>query len=102
MANPAYDNASQQRILRLLLKLSGHELHGLAPKDLAESLQVSPGTITRDVHNLREMGLAEVIQETGRIRLGPKVVQIAISHMTAMDRATGRLDEIKNRYSRQP
>ena len=54
------------------------------------------------MHNLREMGLAEVIQETGRIRLGPKVVQIAISHMTAMDRATSRLDEIKNRYSRQP
>lgn len=102
MANSTYDNASQQRILRLLLKLSGHELHGLAPKDLADSLQVSPGTITRDLHNLRETGLAELIQETGRVRLGPKVVQIAIAHMTAMDRATARLDEIKNRYSRQP
>lgn len=102
MANPAYDNASQQRILRLLLILSGHELHGLAPKDLAESLRVSPGTITRDVHNLREMGLAEVIQETGRIRLGPVLVRIAIAHMTAMERAQTRLTETKNRYSSEP
>ncbi len=98
MANPAYDNASQQRILRLLLNLSGHELHGLAPKDLAESLQVSPGTITRDVHNLREMGLAEVIQETGRIRLGPKAVQISLAYMTAMDTHDQRFKDLKNRF----
>lgn len=102
MANPIYDNASQQRILRLLLILAGHEQHGLAPKDLSDSLKVSAGTMTRDLHNLRELGLAELIQETGRVRLGPKVVQIAIAHMTAMDRAASQLNEIKNRYSREP
>lgn len=97
-----YDNASQQRILRLITMLAGHELNGLAPKDMADALKVSAGTITRDIHNLRECGLAEVIQTTGRIRLGPKVVQIAISHMTAIDRAAAELAEIKNRYSREP
>lgn len=97
-----YDNAAQQRILRLVLMLAGHELHGLAPRDLTEALAVSAATITRDLHNLHEMGLAEVIQETGRVRLGPKVVQIAIAHMTAMDRATTQLNDIKNRYSREP
>ncbi len=96
-----YDNAGQQRILRIALTLAGHELHGIAPKDLAETLKVSAGTITRDLHNLREVGLVEQIQETGRYRLGPKLVQIAVSHMRAMDRATAQLDEIKNRYTRE-
>ena len=96
-----YDNAAQQRILRIALMLGGHELHGIAPKDLADSLCVSGGTITRDLHNLREAGIAEQIQETGRYRLGPKLVQVAIAHMTAMDRAQRSLDEIKNRYTRE-
>lgn len=97
-----YDNTAQQRILRIVLMLAGHELHGVAPKDIAESAGVASATITRDLHNLREIGLIETIQETGRVRLGPKVVQIAIAHMTAMDRASAQLNEIKNRYSREP
>lgn len=101
MSHP-YDNASQARVLRLITILAGHELHGVTPTDLAKALDVSGGTITRDMHNLHTAGLAEQIQETGRWRLGPKVVQIAIAHMTAMDRATNQLNEIKNRYSREP
>lgn len=97
-----YDNAGQQRILHLILALSGHELHGLAPKDLAEHLKVSPGTITRDIHNLSSCGFAEQIQETGRIRLSAKMVQIAVGHANAMSRAADRLNEIKQRYSREP
>ena len=97
-----YDNAGQQRILQLVLTLAGHELHGLAPKDLATRLKVSPATVTRDVHNLTQTGLAEVVQETGRIRLGPKLVQIAISHMNALDRAERGLAETRQRYSREP
>ena len=97
-----YDNAAQQRALRILLTLAGHELHGLTHKDLAAALDVSAGTVTRDLHNLREVGLAEQIQETGRYRLGPKIVQVAIAHMTALDRAAAQLNEIKNRYSREP
>jgi DNA-binding IclR family transcriptional regulator len=97
-----YDNTAQQRILRIVLMLAGHELHGVAPKDIAEGAGAAAATITRDLHNLREIGLIETIQETGRVRLGPKVVQIAIAHMTAMDRASAQLNEIKNRYSREP
>ncbi len=101
MSHP-YDNTSQARILKLLLILAGHELHGVSPTDMAKGLDVSGGTITRDLHNLREAGLAEQIQETGRWRLGPRIVQIAIAHMTAMDRATTQLNEIRSRYSREP
>lgn len=97
-----YDNAAQQRALRLVGILAGHELHGIAPKDMADSLGVSAGTITRDLHNLREAGMAEQIQETGRYRLAPKLVQIALAHMTAMDRAERQLGEIKQRFTREP
>lgn len=97
-----YDNAAQQRVLRLVGILAGHELHGLAPTHLAESLEVSAGTITRDLHNLKSVGMAEQIQETGRYRLAPKLVQIAIGHMTAMNRAEQQLGEIKQRFTRQP
>lgn len=97
-----YDNAAQQRALRLVSLLAGHELHGIAPNQLAESLGVSAGTITRDLHNLRAAGAAEQIQETGRYRLAPKMVQIAVAHMTAMDRAERQLGEIKQRFTREP
>lgn len=97
-----YNNAAQQRALRLVGMLAGHELHGIAPTQLAEGLGVSAGTITRDLHNLREAGMAEVVQETGRYRLGPKVVQVAVAHLAAMDRAARQLDEIKQRYTREP
>ena len=83
-------------------RLAGHELHGVAPNQLAESLGVSAGTITRDLHNLRAAGAAEQIQETGRYRLAPKMVQIAVAHMTAMDRAERQLGEIKQRFTREP
>lgn len=97
-----YDNAGQQRILRALVLLAGNELQGLAPSELARSLAVPASTVTRDLHNLRETGFAEQIQETGRWRLGPKPVQIALSFSVAIERAQARVAEIKNRYTREP
>lgn len=102
MAAHRYDNSSQLRILRALMVLAGQELHGVAPGELAKSLQVSPSIVTRDLHNLREAGFAEPIQETGRWRLGPKLVQIAVAFAHGVSRAETRLAEIKNRYSREP
>jgi DNA-binding IclR family transcriptional regulator len=102
MAEHIYDNAAQQRILAMVMTLAGHELHGLTNKDLAEGLSVSAGTITRDLHNLVKAGFAEQIAETGRYRLGPKPVRISVAHMAEMERATSRLAETKNRYSREP
>lgn len=98
----SYDNDSQQRILRALTVLAGNEFQGIAPGDLAKALKTSPGTATRDLHNLREAGFAEQIQETGRWRLGPKLVQISISFSTALERAQSRLGELHNRYTREP
>ena len=97
-----YDNGSQQRILRALLILAGNEFNGVAPGELAKAMNESPSTATRDLHNLKEVGFAEQIQETGRWRLGPKLVQVAMAFTDHLTRAQRKLDEINQRYTRQP
>lgn len=95
-----YINAAQQRILSELHVLAGNELHGLSPTELARELKVGASTVTRDLANLKEAGYAEQIQETGRWRLGPKVVQIGIKFSNALARAESRVSELNQRYTR--
>jgi len=97
-----YTSESQQRILRTLTVLAGNEFNGLTPSEVAKAVRTSASNATRDLANLREAGLAEVIQETGRWRLGPKLVQIAVAFSTHLNRAQTRLDELTNRYTRSP
>lgn len=96
-----YTNAGQQRILKVIKTLAGHEITGVAPATLARDVGCSAACVTRDMDNLRTAGLAEQVPETGRWRLGPAIVQIALKHMSALDRAEKRLDEVRNRYSRE-
>lgn len=95
-----YTHAGQQRILRLINVLAGHEITGISPADISAETKVLPSTVTRDLDNLRSAGFAEQVPETGRWRLSPQMVQIALRHMTALDRAQSRLDEVRNRFSR--
>lgn len=100
MADDKYISDSQQRILQFILALAGNEIEGLAKGQIAKLIDCSPSQVTRDFENLRHLGLAEEITSTGRVRLGPALVQIAIKHSTALNRAQTRLDEITNRFSR--
>lgn len=100
MSAVQYLNNSQQRMLSLLRCLAGNEIEGLAPGDIAKLNGCSASHVTRDLANLHQAGLAEQLPATGRWRLGPEIVQIAMRHMTALDRARKRLDETSNRYSR--
>jgi DNA-binding IclR family transcriptional regulator len=100
MSATDYTNEAQQRILRLLLTLAGNEVTGLKPSDIAKLQDCTAPMVTRDLANLREAGLAELVPETDRWRLAPAVVQIAIKHMAALERAETRLAETRNRYSR--
>ena len=95
-----YINNSQQRLLRTILLLAGNELAGLAPSDLAKALDTGPSNVTRDLANLKEAGLAEQLPDTGRWRLGPKVVQIAVDFQLSLGRSQSRVDEIRQRYTR--
>jgi DNA-binding IclR family transcriptional regulator len=97
-----YENDGQQRILKVLLALSGHEIEGLAPGELAKGLHLTPAQITRDLANLQLAGLAEEIAATGRWRLTPKLVQIGVAMMLAVEQSEKKLAELKNRYTREP
>ena len=90
----------QQRVLRLLTVLAGNEITGLTNGEVARELGCSPSVAVRDLANLQHAGLAEKVPETDRWRLAPPLVQIAMKHMTALDRAQSRLEETRNRYSR--
>lgn len=90
----------QQRILRLLTILAGNEIEGLSPSEIARALSCQASIATRDLANLKQAGMAEQIPATGRWRLSPQIVQIALRHQVALDRARSRLDETAQRYSR--
>lgn len=100
MSEREYANAAQERGYAVLLALAGHEVNGLAPGEIAKGLCATPSSITRDLRVLAKAGLAEPIAETGRWRLGPKLVQIANAFALNLDRARRRVDEVHQRYTR--
>lgn len=95
-----YRNEAQQRLCRAIALLAGHEVDGVAPGALAKALKTNPSNITRDLANLKEAGFAE---EMGKDlwRLAPKFVQIAVNFFNQMDSAQARIDEVRQRYTRQ-
>lgn len=97
-----YTNAPQQRILQLVLALFGDVVHGYPPTALAKALDASPSVITRDLDNLLTAGLAERDEATGHWRLTPRLPQQAIKVFNAIDAASRRVDEARNRYTRNP
>jgi len=102
MSKDIYINAAQQRLLKAVVLLAGNEFSGLAPSDLAKALGTNPSNVTRDLANLKEAGLAEQIQDTGRWRLGPKLIQIALAFSDHLIRSSDRMNELKQRYTRLP
>ena len=97
-----YTNAAQQRILQLQLALFGDVVHGYPPSKLAELLRVSASAITRDLDNLRTSGIAERDDATGNWRLTPRVPQQAFKVINSVDAAQRRIDEVRNRFTRNP
>lgn len=96
-----YRSESQQRILSVMLALAGNEIEGIEPSSLAKGLNVSASAITRDLANLHIAGLAERL-ENGNWKLSPKLVQISVAFADNLARHRHRLDEVQNRYTRQP
>jgi len=99
MTDARYINAAQQRVLKMLQRLAGHEIEGLAPSELAAALRTSASNVTRDLANLREAGLAERLHND-RWRLTPRIVQISLAAGDAFSRAQDRLNEVRQRFTR--
>lgn len=97
----AYQNDAQQRALRALLVLAGHELEGLSPSQFAKALQITASLATRDLWNLQATGFAEQLAN-GNWRLAPKPVQIALAYQRGLADIQARVDEINNRFTREP
>ena len=98
-ADRRYINTAQQRVLRTLTMLCGHEFEGLAPGEIAKALKCPAPNTTRDLSNLREAGLAECM-DNGRWRITPRVAQMAFAVAKSLDDARARVDEITQRYTR--
>ena len=97
-----YISNSQQRILRVLMHLGGHEVNGLAPGEISKSLNISPANVTHDLANLKHAGMAEQLQETCRWRLTPRIPQIGVAMLNGISRAESKLAETKQRFTRTP
>ena len=97
-----YTNEAQQRLIKLLLALFGDVVNGYPPAALAKALDVSPSVITRDLDNLRTAGVADRIEASGHWCLTPRLPQQAIKVFNAIDTAQRRVDEARNRFTRNP
>lgn len=93
-----YISEQQQRLLRLQQLLAGHEMDGLSPGEIAKLNACAPSQVTRDLANLKHFGWAEQLPTTGRWRLGPDLVRIAVRYMASLDRAQRKVDELKSRF----
>lgn len=97
-----YTVPGQQRILQMATLLAGNEFHGLSPLEIRKAMGVAGAIVTRDLDNLRTAGIAEEIPETGRWRLGPKLIQIGLAFASHIEKQANRVEETKQRYTRLP
>ena len=95
-----YTNEAQQRLLHLVDLLAGNELAGLAPSQIARSLDCNPSTVTRDLDNLRTAGWAE---QTPRElwRLTPHVIQMSLRFGAALAASRQELADVTGRYGQR-
>lgn len=97
-----YTNASQQRLVQVILALFSDVVQGLAPAALAKAVGCSPSVIHRDLDNLLTAGIAERDEHTGHWRLTPRLPQQAIKALATIDRAEQRVQEARQRFTRNP
>jgi len=95
-----YTNDAQQRILRVVMLLGEDVVVGLAPTQIAKSLNVPASYVTRDLENLRTAGWAIQSEETGRWLLGAKPGALGVKVLSSIDRATRKVEEARNRFTR--
>lgn len=92
-----YTSTTQQRVLRTMKALFGHEVTGITTQDLAKRLEMSASKTFKDLKNLEEAGLAEQLpNKNWRIssNLGRESLRI-VNNIHAMAR---RIDETAERF----
>lgn len=98
---PTEGGQAQRRIVQTILCLAGNELMGLSTVDVQRALNLKHASVvTRDLQVLLDMGIAEKIQETGRWRLGPRLIQIARDFEINVTKTAAKVRELEQRYTR--
>ena len=91
-----------QKTCDLFRLLSGHELLGLSPGEIAKGLGVSPSWVSINLPALEaETGFVERVGNTNRWRLGVPFVRIAFTVQTNLNAERQRLEQTAARYSVQ-
>lgn len=93
-----YHCTSQQRILKTLMCLFGHEIDGLAPSQVAQLAGSSASNATRDLWNLIEAGLVERLPGGESVRISPQLGRKALAVLHTFDRAQRSLSDLTSRY----
>lgn len=89
-----------RKTCELFRLLSGHELLGLAPGEIAKALGVGAPWVSVNLPALEaETGFVQRVEGTNRWRLGVPFVRISVNVATQLANAKNRLDEITKRYS---
>jgi DNA-binding IclR family transcriptional regulator len=79
--------------------LTGHEVLGLAPGEIAKALGVSPSWVSNNLPALEaETGFVERVAGTNRWRLGVPFVRIALSVLANLSAQRQRLEDAAKRY----
>ena len=100
MAEP--DNI-HARVCAILLAMAGREVLGVRNSELADAIEVSRPTISRDLAKLVECGMVEPLPtDQAKFRLGPKLIQVALAHQLGMELIQQKLEEVRQRYTRAP
>ena len=98
MSQNKYHCASQQRILKTLMCLFGHEIDGLTPGQVARLANTTPANATRDLWNLQEAGLVERLPGGDAVRISPQLGRKALAVLHTFDRAQRSLSDLTSRY----
>ena len=100
MSDDKYTNAAQQRILNLVMLLGEDVVTGFSPAQIAKQMNVPASYVTRDLDNLKTAGWATQQPDTGRWLLGSKPGALGVKVMASIDRAERRVEEARNRFTR--
>lgn len=93
-----YTNDAVLRTLDMLELLCGALPDGLANKDIAAALGVTPPVVTRTVESLIHKGWAERTPG-GLFRLTTRFPRLTFRVMASFESASTRLDDMKRNYT---
>lgn len=94
---PLADNL--RKTCELFRLLTGHEVLGLAPGEIAKGLGVSPSWVSINLPALEaETAFVERVAGTNRWRLGVPFVRMALTVMTNLNAERQRLEDTAQRY----